>query len=104
MKSNEKRRLITEFLQWNDRNGCYTDENCDLENIPRMTYEEAKKYFFIVINQEFYYEITEDIAEFDYEEVIKYSKENKFYDNTKRKLSLLESNDIPTVEFYRSLI
>lgn len=29
---------ITKFLQWNDRNGCYTDENCDLEDIPRMTW------------------------------------------------------------------
>lgn len=22
---------ITKFLQWNDRNGYYTDEECDLE-------------------------------------------------------------------------
>lgn len=29
---------ITKFFQWNDRNGCYTDENCDLEDMPRMTY------------------------------------------------------------------
>ena len=29
---------ITKFLQWNDRNGCYTNENCDLEEVPRMTY------------------------------------------------------------------
>lgn len=21
---------ITEFLQWNDKNGCYTDSNCNL--------------------------------------------------------------------------
>ena len=34
----DKNRIkITEFLQCNDRNGCYTDENCDLEDIPRMT-------------------------------------------------------------------
>ncbi|MCY6354196.1 hypothetical protein OIO11_03000 [Clostridium sp. ZS2-4] len=40
----EKRRAkIIEFLQWNDRNGSYTDENCDLEEIPRMTYEDAIK-------------------------------------------------------------
>lgn len=32
----EKDRIkITEVLQWNDRNGCYTDENCDLEDIPK---------------------------------------------------------------------
>ena len=32
------------------------------------------------------------------------SKENKFYNITKSKLSLLEDNDTPTIEFYRSLI
>ena len=49
-----KRMLVLDFLQWNDRNGCYTDENCDLEDIPRMTYEEAIKYFFGVMNDDFY--------------------------------------------------
>ena len=39
---------ITEFLQWNDRNGCYTDENCDLEEVPRMTYEDE-----IITKEEF---------------------------------------------------
>ncbi len=37
--------LVLDFLQWNDRNGFYTDKNCDLEDIPRMTYEDAIKYF-----------------------------------------------------------
>ena len=31
--SNFKRLRILEFLQWNDRHGCYTDENCDLDYI-----------------------------------------------------------------------
>ena len=47
----DKQRIkIVKFLQWNDKNGCYTDENCDLEHIPRMTYEDAVKYFFGVMN------------------------------------------------------
>ena len=41
MNKEIKRIKITEFLQWNDRNGCYTDENCDLEDIPRLTYDDA---------------------------------------------------------------
>lgn len=36
MSQEIKRIRITEFLQWNDRNGCYTDENCDLEDIPSV--------------------------------------------------------------------
>lgn len=49
----DKQRIkIVKFLQLNDRNSCYTDENCDLEDIPRMTYEEAVKYFFGVINND----------------------------------------------------
>jgi hypothetical protein len=29
------------WLQWNDRNGCYTDADCDLEGIERLTLETA---------------------------------------------------------------
>ena len=33
----------------------YTDENCDLEEVPRMTYDDSVKYFFGVMNDDFYY-------------------------------------------------
>ncbi len=95
---------ITKFLQWNDKNGCYTDENCDLEEEPRMTYEEAVKYFFGVLNDDFYYNIVDNIFELTYEEVIKYAKDNGFYNKTYEKLMLLVDNENPTEEFYRSLI
>lgn len=95
---------ITEFLQWNDRNGCYTDENCDLEDIPRMTYEDSVKYFFGVINDDFYHSMTDDIFELSYEEVIRYAKDNNFYDLTYKKLNLLMNDNNPTIEFYRTLI
>lgn len=95
---------ITEFLQWNDRNGCYTDENCDLEDIPRMTYEDAIKYFFGVMNEDFYYSITDNIFELSYEEVIKYARDNNFYDSTYKKLNLLINNNERSIEFYKSLV
>ena len=41
---------LIEFLQWNDRHGCYTDENCDLEGISRLSYNQVIKFFFGVIN------------------------------------------------------
>ncbi|WP_235777743.1 hypothetical protein [Clostridium culturomicium] len=66
-----KRIKLTQFLQWNDRNGCYTDENCDLEDIPRMSYKE----------------------------IIKYAKYNNFYETTYEKLNLVINNDKPTIEF-----
>ena len=47
------RKAITEFLQWNDKNGCYTDENSDIEGVERMSYQDAVKYFFGVINSEY---------------------------------------------------
>ena len=101
----EKERIkISEFLQWNDRNGYYTDEECDLEEEPRMKYEEAVKYFFGVLNDDFYYNIVDNIFELTYEEVIKYAKDNGFYNNTYEKLMLLVENENPTEEFYRSLI
>ena len=95
---------ITNFLQWNDKNGSYTDENCDIEEIPRMTYEDAVKYFFGVLNDNFYYKISDNIFELTYQEVIKYAKENDFYDKTAQKLELLYSDRDPMVELYKSLI
>ena len=94
---------LKQFLQWNDRNGCYTDENCDLEDIPRMTYEYTVKYFFSLINDDFYYSITDNIFELSYRDVIQYAKDNDFYDSTYEKLNLLLDNN-PTIEFYKSLI
>lgn len=104
MNKESTRIKITKFLQWNDRNGCYTDENCDLEEVTRMTYEDTVKYFFGVINDDFYYGITDNIFELSYEEVIRYAKDNGFYDGTMDKLNRLINEDKPTLELYKSLI
>lgn len=105
MKHNEMaREKILKFLQWNDRHGCYTDENCDLEEFPRFTYEEAIKYFFGVINDVFYYSKADNIFELSYDQVINYAKENEFYDCTIEKLESLIQEDSPTDSFYRTLI
>lgn len=98
------RNKITKFLQWNDRNGCYTDENCDLEEVPRMTYEEAVKYFFGVINDDFYYSITDNIFELTYDEVIKYANENNIYESTMNKLQVLINAKNVDDELYRSIL
>lgn len=100
----KKRKFIIEFLQWNDKNGCYTDENCDLEDIPRMTYEEAIKYFFGVVNADAYSEISESMADIEYEQVINFAKENGFYEKTIEKLTKLIDEDDMNIELYRSLI
>lgn len=101
----EKERInIINFLQWNDRNGCYTDENCDLEEVPRMTYEEAVKYFFGVINDDFYYNIADNIFELTYDEVIKYAKENNIYESTMNKLQVLINAKSADDELYRSIL
>ena len=33
------RRDLMRWLCWNDPNGCYTDEDCDTEDVPRLTVE-----------------------------------------------------------------
>ena len=98
------RNKITSFLQWNDRNGCYTDENCDLEEVPRMTYEEAVKYFFGVINDDFYYKIADNIFELTYDEVIRYAKENNIYESTINKLQILIDAESADDKLYRSIL
>jgi hypothetical protein len=102
MKNNRIR--ITEFLQWNDRNGCYTDENCDIEGVERMSYEDSVKYFFGVMNEDFYYNITDNIFELTHEDVIKYAKENNLYDKTMSKLNSLVNAEIIDTKLYKSLL
>lgn len=63
MKNDVIRIKVLEFLQWNDRKRYYTDERCNLEEIPRMTYEDSIKYFFGVLNKDFYYRIADNIFE-----------------------------------------
>ena len=72
----------------------YTDERCDLEEVPRMTYKESIKYFFGVINGDFYNSKADNIFELTYEEVIRLSKENNFYEDTKSKLKRLIKGNI----------
>lgn len=69
-----------------------------------MAYENAIKYFFGVMNDDFYYNIADSIFELTYGEAIKYSKEKGFYDITMQKINLLVNDDKSTVEFYKSLI
>ena len=47
MNNELKRENILQFLQWNDRHGCYTDENCDLEDVSRLSYNDAVKFFLV---------------------------------------------------------
>lgn len=41
LASNDRDRLIA-WLQWNDPNGCYSDDASDLEDLPRLSVEELK--------------------------------------------------------------
>lgn len=54
-----------------------------------MLYEDSFKYFFGAMNDDFYYNIVDNISELTYEESIKYAKDNEFYNNTHEKLILL---------------
>ncbi|WP_326512257.1 hypothetical protein [Clostridium intestinale] len=104
MNKYNKRNLIINFLQWNDRNGCYTDKNRDLDGIPRMTYEDAVKYFFSIINDDFYYKIVDNIFELTYDEVINYAKEQDIYKITIKKLHKLIGENNPSANFYKGFI
>ena len=73
------RTKILAFLQWNDKNGYYTDERCDLEEVQKLSLEESIKYFFWVINSDFYYSIADNIFELSFYETIQYAKNYNFY-------------------------
>lgn len=102
--TDKKSKLVCEFLQWNDRHGCYTDENYDLEGVSRLSYNDALKFFFMVMNEGFYYSKVDNIFELSYDRTIEYAKQNGFYDSTMEKLQLLLEEPSPNDSFYRSLI
>ena len=82
---------MLDFLQWNDKNGYYTYELCNLEEVQILSLEESIKYFFWVINSEFYYSIADNIFELSFNEIIKYAKDYKFYNQTYKKLKLFKN-------------
>jgi hypothetical protein len=51
--NSEDRESILYWLKWNDRNGAYTDSDCDLEELPRLNLEEAKSLMSSVIMEIF---------------------------------------------------
>ena len=60
------KKKIINFLQWNDKNGYYTDEICNLGYVFRLSLEESVKYFFGVINSDFYYSIVDNILSWSF--------------------------------------
>ena len=104
MNKNMLRVKVLDFLQWNDGHGCYTDEYCELEDVQKFTYEDAVKYFFGIINEDFYCTQVDNIFELTYEEVIEYAKLNNFYESTMKKFNLLRDEPNPTEVFYKSII
>lgn len=62
------------------------------------------KFFFGVMNEDFYYSRVDNIFELSYDQVIEYTKQNGFYDSTMDKLQLLLQESVPNDNFYRSLI
>ncbi|BDU83878.1 hypothetical protein SNUCP2_36430 (plasmid) [Clostridium perfringens A] len=99
------RKKILNFLQWNDKNGYYTDERCDLEKVPRLSFEESIKYFFGVINSDFYYTVVDNIFELTFDKTIEYAKSNGFFKETCSKLSKLLNNKSDNyILLYKSLL
>lgn len=98
------RLKITQFLQWEDKEGHYTDECCALEEVNIMSNDEAGKFFFGVINTEMYFKIVDNIFEIEFEEAMNYAKVHGFYDTTVEKLELLRNCENPTSDFYQKLL
>ena len=98
------RLRLTEFLQWNDRNGCYTDENCIVEERPKLTYEDAIKYFIVVLNEDDYYSVVDNMFELTYDEVRKIAQNKGIYNKSIESLNQLLSESDVSEELFRKII
>lgn len=82
MKKELIREEILKFLQWEDSNGCYLDENTKLEGFEPISYEESLIYFYGVLfgNEPLCLNLDE-LFDMDFEEVVSMLKINYIKDN-----------------------
>lgn len=99
-----KRKRILDFLQWVDKNGSYTDENCKIDGVEKITYKEAVKHFFGFINEDVYCRYADNIFELSYDEVIQIARNIGVLDKTLNLLNEVEVSSEPTIAFYKSII
>ena len=74
-----------------------------MEGLEELTYEEAVRDFFGILNEDFYYQIVDNIFELSYKEVIHYAKQNHFYEATLNKLQKILESDIHSEEVYKGI-
>lgn len=79
------REKILNFLQWNDRNGCYLDEYCKLEGFSPLTLQDSLIFLDMHMNDYFA----------DYEDI----DINNLHANTKQAAKMIYEN-VP----YRTII
>lgn len=85
------RNKLINFLQWNDRNGCYTDTNCNIEGLEPLTLEEAFKRFIGAL--------TDDMENWESIDITKALEENILIE---KAIELLSESD--TVKTYKKII
>lgn len=98
MITDNERKSILLFLQWNDKNGCYTDEECKQQGYKPFGKKDTIKLFFSTINKD----IIEDPLSYSYPEIISISKETNIYFSTILKLQLLLK--APNCNTYKKII
>lgn len=95
---------ILNFLKWNDKNGAYTDEDRYIEGIEKMTYNDAIKYFYSVVNDDIYYKEADNIFELTFEEVKDIAVKNDIVNSTENKLEILLKAKNNLEDIYRNLV
>ncbi|XZM35282.1 hypothetical protein ACSXAY_19155 (plasmid) [Clostridium perfringens] len=76
-----------------------------LEQVPKLSFKESIKYFFGVINSDFYYTIVDNIFQLSFDKTIEYAKSNRFFKETCNKLSKLINNASDNyILLYKSLL
>lgn len=104
MNAENKRRLILNFLVWNDKNANISDEDCDLAGVERLSYEDVIRDFFCIINSDFYYRMVDNIFELSCNQVISLAKDNLLYEDTINKLNKLLAGTPNDIELYKSIL
>lgn len=101
--SEHERIIITNFLQWNDRNGAYTDELCKECNNEPFGKRDVLKFFFSTINQDLlYHEEDENPLNISLSKVVSLLKEKHLYFSSMIKLELLLKDD--SITTYRRVL
>lgn len=102
MRNENVRIALTNFLQWNDRNGVYSDQECEILGIDNLTIEESIISFFYNMWIDIYSEYEESAFEIGLSKCVEIAQANNIFDKGMALINQIVTD--PSENTYRNVV